>query len=163
MNQEFQTLLINLAVASGMVAVTVLIHFSGLLRLSHLMRGAHARLKTQTERMRQALVILLAVFGVFALHTVQIWSYASVYYLLDEIPTFEKALYFSTVTFASLGYGDIVLSQKWRMVSAIEAANGVILFGWSTAFLLTVTGRLRLLEHEWQEPHTAPAGGRTVD
>ena len=61
MNQEFQTLFINLAVASGMVAVTVLIHFSGLLRLSHLMRGAHARLKTQTERMRQALTAAAAI------------------------------------------------------------------------------------------------------
>ncbi len=156
MNHDFQTLLINLAAASGMVALTVLIHFSGLLRLSHLMRGAHARLETQTERMRQALVILLAVFGIFALHTVQIWLYATAYFLLDEIATFEKALYFSTVTFASLGYGDVVLSQKWRLFSAIAAANGVILFGWSTAFLLTVTGRLRLLEHEWQEPHRAP-------
>ena len=152
MTQEYSSLLINLAAASGMVALTVLIHFGGLLRLSHLMSGAHARLKTQGERLRQALVILLAVFGVFALHTVEIWSYALCYWRLHEIGTLEAALYFSTVTFATLGYGDLVLSENWRLFASIEAVNGVILVGWSTAFLFTVTSRLRLLEHEWAEP-----------
>ncbi len=164
MDQELLTLLINLAAASGMVALTVIIHFAGLLRLSHLMSGAHARLKTQTERMRQALVILLAVFGVFALHTIEVWSYAFFFWRLHEIETFEAALYFSTVTFATLGYGDLVLSERWRLFAAIESVNGVILVGWSTAFLFTVTSRLRLLEHEWAEPRRdgigAGGGGR---
>jgi hypothetical protein len=98
-------------------------------------------------------LILIVVFGIFALHTVQIWLYAALYIALGEMRSFEEALYFSTVTFASLGYGDIVLSPKWRVLSAIEGANGVILFAWSTAFLLAVTTRLRLLEHEWLEPN----------
>jgi hypothetical protein len=88
---------------------------------------------------------------VFALHTAEIWLYAALYLGLGELKTFEGALYFSTVTFASLGYGDIVLSPRWRVLSAIEAANGVILFAWSTAFFLSVTTRLRLLEHHWLE------------
>lgn len=91
------------------------------------------------------------MFGIFALHTVEIWLYAALYFILGELRSFETALYFSTVSFASVGYGDVVLSVRWRLVSAIEAANGVILFAWSTAFLLGVTGRLRLLEHEWLE------------
>lgn len=153
MDPELVLLIKNILAASGMVALTVLIHFSGLLRLSRLMSGAHARLKTKAERLRQALVILLAVFGVFALHTVEVWAYAFSFWRLHEIETFEAALYFSTVTFATLGYGDIVLSESWRMFAAIEAVNGVILVGWSTAFLFTVTSRLRLLEHEWAEPH----------
>lgn len=152
MNAELISLLENLAAASGMVALTVLIHFGGLLRLTHLMSGAHARLKTQTERLRQALVILLAVFGIFALHTVEVWAYAFCFWRLHEIETFEAALYFSTVTFATLGYGDVVLSESWRLFAAIESVNGVILVGWSTAFLFTLTSRLRLLEHEWMEP-----------
>ena len=156
MTGESATLAANLAAASGMVALTVLMHFGGLLRLSHLMSGAHARLKTQTERLRQAIVILLAVFGIFALHTVEVWSYAICFWRMREIETFEAALYFSTVTFATLGYGDLVLSENWRLFAAIESVNGVILVGWSTAFLLTVTSRLRLLEHDWAEPRAAP-------
>lgn len=139
----------NLAAASAMVAFTVLLHFWGLTILIGIVSGGGERLRAHEGRVRAALVVLLSVFGVFALHTLEIWSYAALYRLLGETRTFEEALYFSTVTFASLGYGDIVLSPRWRLLSAIEAANGVILFAWSTAFLLTITRRLNILEHDW--------------
>lgn len=142
-------LLLNLAAATAMVALTTLMHSFGLLLLTRLMRGAHHRLRTLADRIGQAGMILLAVFGVFALHTSEIWSYAALYRVLGELTTFEEALYFSTVTFVGLGYGDVTLSVDWRVLSAIEAANGVILIAWSTAFLLTVTTRLRVLDHDW--------------
>lgn len=142
---------LNLGIASTMVAATTLIHFFGLLLLMWLLSRVHLRLRTLTARLQQAGMLLIVVFGVFAVHTTEIWLYAALYRGLGELRTFEEALYFSTVTFASLGYGDIVLSPQWRVLSAIEAANGVILFAWSTAFLLSVTTRLRLLEHDWLE------------
>jgi hypothetical protein len=120
--------------------------------LSRLMGGAHKRFALHRGRLRRVGAILLSVFGVFALHTLQIWSYAVLYRVLGELRTFEESLYFSTVTFVGLGYGDVVLTPRWRVLSAIEAANGVILIAWSTAFLLTVTTRLKLLEHKWIEP-----------
>ncbi|MGE3866115.1 MAG: potassium channel family protein [Hyphomonadaceae bacterium] len=96
-------------------------------------------------------MILIVVIGVFALHTVQVWAYAIVYDRLNEFGSFEEALYFSTVCFSTLGFGDFTLSEKWRVFSAIEAINGLVLIAWSTAFLASVTGRLRLLEHAWLE------------
>jgi hypothetical protein len=84
-------------------------------------------------------------------HTVEIWLYAIVFLGIGAIGNFETALYFSTVTFASLGYGDIVLSPDWRLFGAIEAANGLILLAWSTAFLLSLMSRLHALEHDWLE------------
>ena len=139
----------NLALASIMVAVTVLVHLWGLLLLIRLVSGGGAQLRAHESRWKAALIILLAVFGVFAAHTVEIWLYAMLYMPLGETPDFEQALYFSTTTFSSLGLGDVVLSPNWRILSAIESANGVILFAWSTAFLMTLTGQLRLLEHDW--------------
>lgn len=139
----------NLGAASAMVAATVIMHFWGLTTLTGIVSGGGERLRAHEGKGRAALVILLGVFGVFALHTVEIWAYAALYRFLGETRTFEEALYFSTVTFASLGYGDIVLSPRWRLVSAIEAANGVILFAWSTAFLLMITRRLMVVEHDW--------------
>jgi hypothetical protein len=145
-------LLLNLAVASAMVALTVLVHFWGLIALTRIVSGGSERLRAHEGAGRAALVIVLGVFGVFALHTVEIWLYAVLYrVVLVETQSFEEALYFSTVTFASLGYGDIVLSPRWRLISAIEAANGVILFAWSTAFLFTLTRRLNLIERDWLE------------
>ena len=45
-----------------------------------------------------------------------------------------------------------MLDHKWRLLGAIEGANGLLLFGWSTAFLFSVTSRMRILEHDWLEP-----------
>jgi hypothetical protein len=145
-------LALNLAAATAMVTLTTLFHLLGLLLLIRLMGDAHARFELHRGHGRRVGAILVAVFGVFALHTMEIWSYAVLYRLLGELRTFEEALYFSTVTFVSLGYGDVVLTTRWRVLSAIEAANGVILIAWSTAFLLTATARLKLLGERWFEP-----------
>jgi hypothetical protein len=137
--------------ATGMVALTVLIHFWGLLLLTRVVSGGGVRLKVHQSHGRAAVIILLGVFGIFSLHTLEIWSYAALYRSLGEVRDFEQALYFSTTTFSSLGFGDVVLSSRWRILSAIEGANGVILFAWSTTFLMTLTSKLKLLEHDWLE------------
>jgi hypothetical protein len=148
-------LVANLGLATAMVTLTTLIHFFGLIVLTRLMSRAHLRLRTHEGVLRQAGMILLVVFGIFALHTAQIWAYALMFRLLGEFHTFEQALYFSTVTFSTVGYGDLTLSVNWRVLGAIEAVNGLVLIAWSTAFLLTTTARLRLLDHEWLEKHPA--------
>ena len=151
MNLQTIHLISNLGVASVMVTLTVMIHFWGLLLLTYVMSESRHHLRPHESRMRQAVLIIFVVFGIFALVTIHIWLYAVLYRLLGELPSFESALYFSTVTFTSTGFGDIVISPRWRMVSAIESANGVILLAWSTTFLLSVTSRLRVLEHDWLE------------
>jgi len=147
----FSSMAQNLGMSSLMVAATVTVHFFGLLTLLYLLRRHSGRFRTQESVAGQGALIMTVIFGLFAIHTVEIWLYAFVYSFLGAAPDFETALYFSTVTFASLGYGDIVLSRAWRLFGAIEAANGVILFAWSTAFLLSVMARLKALEHDWLE------------
>jgi hypothetical protein len=149
MDNEFLRLLANLALATLMVAACVLVHFWGLLSLSSIMRRGSGGLSLHKRHSHQALLIVLTVFGLFAVHTIEIWLYALLYSALGELKTFEEALYFSTATFTTVGYGDVVLSPKWRLLASIEGANGLILIGWSTTFLLGVTSRLRILEHAW--------------
>ncbi|HWA01503.1 MAG TPA: ion channel [Caulobacterales bacterium] len=141
----------NLLMASVMVAATVTTHFFGLMTLLHFLRRWGRRFRTHESVLGGGALLLVTVFGLFAVHTMEIWLYALAYSALHAAADFETALYFSTVTFASLGYGDIVLSRDWRLFGAIEAANGVILFAWSTAFLLSVMARLRALEHDWSQ------------
>ena len=57
---------------------------------------------------------------------------------ITTLPDLESALYFSMVTYTSVGYGDVVLTGDWRMLAALEGANGVIMFGWTTALIFYV-------------------------
>jgi small-conductance mechanosensitive channel len=71
---------------------------------------------------------------------VTLW--AGLYYFAQALPSFEDALYFSTVTFTTVGYGDVVLGKEWRQVATFEAINGWIIFGWATALMMGVIQRL---------------------
>lgn len=81
-----------------------------------------------------ALVMLLLMLG----NLLQIIAWAYLYIYLGEFQTFKDAFYFSGVTFTSLGYGDIILSEVHRGLSPIQAANGLMMFGVSTAILFAV-------------------------
>jgi len=58
------------------------------------------------------------------------------------LPDMETAFYFSMVTFTTLGYGDVVLTGQWRALASIQAANGVIVFGWTTALIFYFIQRI---------------------
>ena len=141
----------NLALAAFMVGLTVVVHFAGLLLLIRLLRARGHRFRAHESAIGQGAAIVVVVLGLVGIHTVEIWLYAVVYFILGALADFESALYFSTTSFTTIGYGDVVLDKQWRLVSAIEGANGLLLFGWSTAFLFSVTARMRTLEHDWLE------------
>ncbi|MFA6117896.1 MAG: potassium channel family protein [Sphingomonas sp.] len=142
------TLFTELAVATAMVAFTVALHLGGLAFLLSMLRRHRIRTGDAGALVRDGIGILLAAFGLFLLHAAEIWGYALLYVMLGALSDFESALYFSTSTYATIGYGDVVLPPGWRVLGAIEGANGVILLGWSTAFFVAIVSRIRLLERE---------------
>lgn len=151
-------MLIDLLLASAMVTWTVIVHFTGLLLLIRFLNAGGHRFRPYHSLFGQGVLVVTVVLGLFAIHTVEIWSYALCYWWLGALTSFEEALYFSTVTFTTIGYGDIVMGEQWRLFASIEGANGLILFGWSTAFLISLMRQLRSLEHDWLErpPATPP-------
>ena len=54
---------------------------------------------------------------------------------ITTLPDMQTAYYFSMVTYTTLGYGDVVLDGEWRSLASVQAANGVIIFGWTTALI----------------------------
>lgn len=141
-------MLVSLLIATGMVALTVTVHFLGLILLLKLLRERPRRTRA-SALFSQAGAILFVVLSLMLLHTAQIWLYAGLYVVAGALPDLESALYFSTVSFTTVGYGDIVLAPDWRLVGAIESANGLLLFGWSTAFLAAITTQLSTLDQNW--------------
>lgn len=141
-------LVLELLVATGMVVLTVGIHLVGIALLLTMLRRHRARRWPAGGVVRDGIGIVGAAVGLFVLHAIEIWSYAALYSVTRALPDFETALYFSTSTYATIGYGDVVLDRTWRIIGAIEGANGVILLGWSTAFFVAVVGRIRFVEGE---------------
>lgn len=82
--------------------------------------------------------LALTVLIIFSASLIETLIWAVCYFELKAIKTFEDALYFSLVTFTTLGYGDITLSVDWQLLSSLQAANGILLFGWSTAIIVAI-------------------------
>jgi len=87
-------------------------------------------------------VISVVMLIMFAGHLLQIGIWAALFIYLGEFNDFLTAFYHSAVNFASLGYGDIIMSEKWRLLGALEASNGVLMFGLSAGTLLAVMTRI---------------------
>jgi len=77
-----------------------------------------------------------------AAHLTQIALWAVAFLLSGQISGFETAFYFSAQNYTALGYGDIVLSERWRLLGPLEAINGLLFFGLSTAVLFAVMSHL---------------------
>jgi len=87
-------------------------------------------------------VIIIVLSFLFAGHLLQFSTWALVFVWLGQFTDFETAFYHSVVNFTSLGYGDIVMDEHWRLLGALEAANGVLMFGLTAGSLLSVMNRL---------------------
>ncbi len=138
------TLLMQLLMGTVMIGLTVTIHASF---LDFVIKNAGRWEKFLSDYIRffcKPAIGILVVLVVFLAHITEIWLWAGLYLGLDSLPhdTLSEALYFATVTYTTLGYGDIVLHEPYRMLSAIEAANGFLLFGWTTAFIFEVISRI---------------------
>ncbi|WP_170442779.1 ion channel [Ruegeria arenilitoris] len=86
--------------------------------------------------------IALALAVIVATHTIQVWIWAIVWVMGDVLPDWNSALYFSLVTFTTLGYGDIVLGEGLRIFGAFASVTGLLAFGLSTAFMVALMTRV---------------------
>jgi len=129
---------INLMFGTLIIVMCVAFHVIGLAYSTAVLRAIGGVGDHPNRKKRVLLVVMVAVLVVIALHTVEIWAWAGVFWFIGEFEQFEAALYFSAVTATTLGYGDLTLSPQWRILGPFEAMGGLILFGASTAYLLQV-------------------------
>jgi Ion channel len=93
------------------------------------------------KHVQKSLVGLPARFGPLA-HLAEIALWAGFFVWKEALATFELAFYFSAVTYATIGYGDVVLPEPWRLLAAMEGLTGILMCGWSAAFFFAVVSRL---------------------
>lgn len=94
---------------------------------------------------RPRLILMLCVAGVWILGqiTVGVWMWALAFHLLGAFAAFEEAMYFAIVAYTTLGFGDVLLAQDWRLLSGMAAANGLLNIGLLTAILVEALGQVR--------------------
>ena len=83
--------------------------------------------------------VMVATVGVLLMaHVAEVIVWSVTYLILDVAPSEADVLYFAFVNYTTLGYGDIVPVERWRLIGPITAMNGILLFGWSTAVIFEV-------------------------
>jgi hypothetical protein len=129
----------KLLLTACLVAGTVVIHASGLgLVLSHVLRSP-ARIATRFWPITWLLVRVAWLLIVIHLCAIAVW--AMFFWLAKCLPDIESSFYFSAVTYATIGYGDLVLPKDWRMLGPIEGFTGILMFGLSTAFFFIIVNK----------------------
>jgi len=134
----------GIQIVFGTIAIVVVatIHAAGLVYLASALTRISSLLGRAETVFRRAGLLMITVLAIIAIHSVEAWIWAAIYLGVGEFSDIGSALYFSVVTATTLGYGDITLSEQWRLLGTFEAMGGLILFGASTAFFMEFLRRL---------------------
>ena len=128
----------KIATGLGMMVLTIIIHALFMVAGVKMARWRRSHFGNVTSEAAKAVLISGLTVWMFLAIVIEVWLWALLYLfhpLFNTLPNLETAFYFSMVTFTTLGYGDVVLTGQWRTLASIQAANGVIIFGWTTALI----------------------------
>jgi voltage-gated potassium channel Kch len=134
-------MLVTFSFAFALISATVVIQALFMSFGLHVFRWlAEHRPMAMIRNPTIAIVIWIGFLIIPIVLNVHLW--AAFYYVQAALPNYEESLYFSIVTFTTLGYGDIVLDREWRLLATFEAINGTIIFGWMTALIVAFIQRM---------------------
>ena len=131
-------MLTEIAIAAAIVSVCLMIHLTGILLMAEWLFQWRDAIERSPSRKLFALLIVTLCGGILLLHLIQTGLWAVYYYTQSLFSDFETSLYFSMVSFTTLGYGDVLLPKRWRLLGVVEGFSGVLLCGISTAFIFAV-------------------------
>ncbi len=146
--------LIFTALMVTLTAATHLIGLMGLLRFA----GYHVRhWRAPWIWLDQILVPMLMVLGLFLIHFTEIVSYAVLFWSCNAATNWNDALFISAGAYSTMGFEGTPIARQWKLVTAMEAMNGLLLTGWSTAFLFQNLHRILIDEEDHPLPVSAIA------
>ena len=133
---------IPLAVGASALAATILIHAFAVTATVNFVRHEVRVGRAGTGFWTDVAIVAAVIFLALAAHLVEIAVWALLFMVCGEFPTFAMACYHSAVNYSTLGYGDVVMTASWKFLGPLEAANGMLLFGVSTALVFAVIQRV---------------------
>jgi hypothetical protein len=143
----------KLLVAFALMATCVVIHAASVTSALRWVR-AHASVRTADQYWPRIWLFIRVAAWIIVFHLLEIAVWATCYWSSGAMPDLPSSVYFSTVTYTTTGYGDLVLPAEWRLVGGVEALTGILMCGWSTGFFFAIVTRL-------EQARTSAAGSST--
>ena len=141
--------------ATLLVTATLCLQCAGMAILIHWARASVAREIRMLSPWRSAVLMIRSTVAMIVLHILQILLWAG-FYRWHLLPSWESSFYFSATSYSTVGYGDIVLPQIWRMLGPIESITGVLMCGMSVSGLFAIASRLVNAEYSSTEVEIPP-------
>jgi hypothetical protein len=135
-------ILVPLAVGVVTVVCTIVIHALPLSATVNFVRHEKRLGRVGTGFWVDIGIVALVILYALVAHLIEMALWAALFIICGEFPNFATAYYHSAVNYTSLGYGDVVMTSSWRLLGPLETANGMLLFGVSTAMIFAVIQRL---------------------
>jgi len=154
---------IQIAIGSCLMIASILVAGLAYWALESLIARSRPWLMREPQRPKLALVLALTVLWVLGMVTIGVWLWAFTLRALGVFITMEASVYFSLVAFTTLGFGDILLPQEWRLLSGMAAANGLLNMGLLTAMLVEILRHVRVGQIEWRRQQTLLAAASAAE
>jgi hypothetical protein len=130
----------QLLVGGGLCLITIAIHAFVMTTVVAVARAMGA--KRQAHSSLVLVVVMIPTISILMLaHLIEVFVWASAYSILDVVPAGADPVYFAFVNYTTLGYGDVLPAQIWRLLGPLTAMDGMLLLGWSTAVIFEVLRR----------------------
>ena len=120
------------------ILVTIVIHALALLGIFHFVRREHLLRHTGVRFWRDVAIVSGATLLAGMAHFVEVIIWAFLFIFCGEFTQFGGAFYHSAMNYTTLGYGDVIMSPAWKLFGPLEAADGMLMFGVSTAMVISV-------------------------
>ncbi len=134
----------QILIGSVLVTATIFVEVIFIQAAIRVIRRHSEKYLASQKTLHQLMILTSTTLWLLAALSISIWIWALAFWGLGAFEDLETSLYFSMVSFTTLGFGDVTLPLGWRLLSGMIAANGLILFGLNTAFLIEILHRMFL-------------------
>ena len=155
-------MLTEISVAAVIVFACLLLHVTGILFMAAWLLRRREYLEQKDALVHHSLLIIVLFSGIMLLHITETSMWAVFYYTRGLFEDFETALYFSLTSYTTIGYGDVLLPHRWRLLGAVEGVSGVLLCGVSTAFIFAVINAMFQIRIQRRSQSSPALGARQI-
>ena len=132
----------------GIVSVCTITIHSLVMTVVVRVGGVLSTKKRSHPSLRLIITMIATVSVLMAAHVLEVFVWSLAYSIVDAAPAGTNLVYFAFVNYATLGYGDVVPVEGWRLLGPITAMNGALMFGWSTAVIYEVLQKTMMISFD---------------